>query len=121
MTCLALGRDGYAVLHAHDGIEALAQFSTHQAGVRAVVTDFMMPLMDGVTLCRTLRALTPHTPIIISSGGLFGKPGGDALRIFEELGIQHILHKPHTAEVLLRTLADIFEQSRTPASPKGTA
>ncbi len=120
-TCRTLGRHGYAVLHAHDGIEALAQFSTHQPEVRAVVTDFMMPLMDGVTLCRTLRALTPHTPIIISSGGLFGKPGGDALRTFEELGIRHILQKPHTAEVLLRTLAEIFEQSRTPAPSKGTA
>jgi CheY-like chemotaxis protein len=75
-----LERHGYAVLQAHDGIEALAQFSAHQARVRVVVTDFMMPLMDGVTLCRTLRALSPQTPVIVSSGGLFGKPGVEVLR-----------------------------------------
>jgi len=35
--------------------------------VKAVITDFMMPLMDGVMLCRTLRALSPTTPLIVSS------------------------------------------------------
>jgi CheY-like chemotaxis protein len=69
----------------------------------------MMPLMDGVTLCRTLRRLSPQTPIIVSSGGLFGQVGGEALRICEELGIRHILHKPHTADVLLRCLAEVLQ------------
>lgn len=103
-----LERHGYAVLHAGDGIEGLARFSAQQKNVRVVVTDFMMPLMDGVTLSRALRALSPELPIVVSSGGLFGKAGGEALRAYKELGIRHILHKPHTAEVLLRTLGEIL-------------
>lgn len=103
-----LERHGYRVLEAYNGIEGIAKFTAHQKEVRAVVTDFMMPLMDGAKLCRALRALAPDTPIIISSGGLLGKQGLEAMQAFEELGIQHILHKPHTAEVLLRTLAHVL-------------
>ena len=116
-----LERQGYAVLQAHDGIEALAQFSPHQAEVRVVVTDFMMPLMDGVKLCRALRALSPRIPIIVSSGGLFGKPGGDVLHAFEELGVHNILYKPHNAEVLLRTLDQVLHHSNAGSDEKDGA
>jgi len=97
----ALEHHGYTVLEAHDGIQALACFSAHQNGVRVVVTDYMMPLMDGMTLCRALRALSPGIPIVVSSGGLFDQMGGDALNAFEALGIREILYKPHTSVVLL--------------------
>jgi PAS domain S-box-containing protein len=100
----SLERNGYAVVEAHDGIEALAQFISRKDQLRAVVTDFMMPQMDGLTLCRSLRVLSPRTPVIVSSGGLFGAPGTDAVRAFEKLGVQHILHKPHNADVLLQAL-----------------
>jgi two-component system, cell cycle sensor histidine kinase and response regulator CckA len=117
----ALERHGYAVLQASDGIEALAQFSSRKAEVRAVVTDFMMPLMDGLTLCRTLRVLSPQTPIIVFSGGLFGKEGGEVLHTLEELGVRHVLHKPHTAQVLLQTLAEVLAPSARPAAGKEAA
>jgi PAS domain S-box-containing protein len=115
----SLERQGYSTLLAQDGIEALAQFSSHQAEVRAVVTDYMMPLMDGVTLCRTLRRLSPGTPLIVSSGGLFGQSGSEALRSFEDLGIRHVLHKPHNAEALLRALDEVLHRGGRPASQEG--
>ncbi|MCZ7638871.1 MAG: ATP-binding protein [Verrucomicrobia bacterium] len=103
-----LERHGYQVLVARDGVEALAQFSAHQDEIRAIVTDVMMPQMDGLTLCRVLRRLRPATPIVVSSGGLFGKQGSEALRGLERLGIRHILHKPHNADRLLLTLAELL-------------
>ncbi len=107
----SLERQGYAVLAAHDGIEALARFAAHQNAVRAVITDCMMPLMDGVTLSRILRALSADTPIVVSSGGLFGGQGERTLQAFAELGVRHILHKPHNAEVLLRILGELLQPS----------
>jgi two-component system, cell cycle sensor histidine kinase and response regulator CckA len=101
---------GYRALPARNGIEALAIFSQHPGEVQAVITDFMMPLMDGVTLCRTLRVLSPTTPLIVSSGGLFDKGGAAALDAFRELGLRHILHKPHNADVLLRTVATVLHE-----------
>lgn len=119
----SLERHGYAVLEAHDGIEALAQFVKHKDQVRVVVTDFMMPQMDGLTLCRSLRALSPETPIIVSTGGLLGSPSGDVSHAFEEQGVRHILHKPHNAGVLLEALAaslaiaeGVLEEHLTPKS-----
>jgi len=117
----SLERHGYTALLAQDGIEALAQFSSHQHEVRAVVTDFMMPLMDGVTLCRTLHRLSPGTPLIVSSGGLFGESGSEALRAFEELGIRYVLHKPHNAEVLLRALGEVLPHFSLRVPEEGTS
>lgn len=104
-----LERHGYRVLLAGDGVDALAQFTKHYDDIRVVVTDVMMPQMDGVTLCRVLRKLRPDAPVIVSSGGLFGKSGNDILRSLDQIGTRHILHKPHNAELLLRTLAAVLK------------
>lgn len=112
-----LERHGYSVLEAHDGIEGLAKFSAHQHEVRAVISDVMMPLMDGVTLSRAVKALAPRTPILISGGGLFGQPAAKAMRAFEGLGIRHILHKPHTADALLAALAEAIKAEPAQQAP----
>lgn len=114
-----LERHGYQVHHAHDGIEALAIFSTHLHDVRAVVTDYMMPRMDGLTLCRAVQALAPGVPVIVSSGGLFGDSGNEVAGAFRALGVAGILHKPHTAEPLLRALAEALGKgaSGNPGEP----
>lgn len=41
---------GYQVIHAHDGLEALALAHQHRPDL--IVTDWMMPRMDGVELCQ---------------------------------------------------------------------
>jgi PAS domain S-box-containing protein len=105
-----LEREGYKVMLAHDGIDALAQFVSSKVQVRAIVTDVMMPLMDGITLCRTLRALSPQTPVIVSTGGLGGKPDGEAPHVLKGLGVRHILHKPHSANVLLEALGEALAE-----------
>jgi two-component system cell cycle sensor histidine kinase/response regulator CckA len=112
-----LERHGYAVMQAQDGIDGLAQFTTQQTWIRAVITDFMMPQMDGVTFCRALRRLSPQTPIIVSSGGLLAKAADQSLKAFQALGIRHILHKPHHAELLLQALDEAIH-STTPAPPE---
>jgi signal transduction histidine kinase/DNA-binding response OmpR family regulator len=106
----SLERCGYHVIQAGDGIQALEQFTHRRDEIKAVVTDFMMPLMDGVTLCCTIRALSPDTPLIVSSGGLFGNSGGKALETLQGLGICRILHKPHNMDVLLQTLSEVLRE-----------
>lgn len=51
---LALSRSGYEPVTAHDGQEALALLAT--GGIRLVITDWTMPQMDGLELCRRIRA-----------------------------------------------------------------
>ena len=57
-----LQRDGYEVVHASDGREALARFAEQTFDL--VVLDVMMPRMDGLEVCRRLRARS-SVPIIM--------------------------------------------------------
>ena len=59
---------GYRVLTAKDGKQAMAEFLAHQPSIRVVVTDVMMPAMDGLKLARALRQLDPRVRVIASSG-----------------------------------------------------
>lgn len=65
MVAFTLKSDGYAVIEAEDGEEALAKANAQ--AVDLVLTDQNMPNMDGLTLVKTLRALPKFaaTPILV--------------------------------------------------------
>jgi DNA-binding response OmpR family regulator len=58
-----LQRDGYEVVQASDGREALARFADEQFDL--VVLDLMLPRMDGLEVCKTLRGQGSTVPIIM--------------------------------------------------------
>ena len=64
----ALGQRGYNVLQATTGAEALEMFAGHQGEVDLVVSDVVMPEMDGPTLCGHLRRQRPDLKVIFISG-----------------------------------------------------
>jgi DNA-binding response OmpR family regulator len=57
-----LERDGYRVVQAHDGDEALARFDTEE--IDLVVLDVMLPKLDGLEVCKRLRARS-SVPIVM--------------------------------------------------------
>ncbi|MBI4703420.1 MAG: response regulator transcription factor [Deltaproteobacteria bacterium] len=61
----ALEREGFEVLLAADGHEALAKLRSHDADL--VVLDVLMPELDGLSLCRRIRAEGPLPIIFLSS------------------------------------------------------
>jgi two-component system cell cycle sensor histidine kinase/response regulator CckA len=56
------------VLEAGNGVEAMEIFQQHSGGVDLVVSDVVMPEMDGPTLLKELRKLNPALKIIFVSG-----------------------------------------------------
>jgi two-component system cell cycle sensor histidine kinase/response regulator CckA len=64
----ALGQRGYNVLQAATGTEALDLFAEHNGEVDLVVSDVVMPEMDGPTLMKRLRSERPDLKIIFISG-----------------------------------------------------
>ncbi len=96
---------GYKVLVANDGAEAVAQFAAHKEAVRIVVTDMMMPFMDGPATIRALRRLDPEVRIIATSGLKANTRHSE----IAELGIRAFLTKPYTAETLLKTIAEALK------------
>ena len=63
-----LEKHGYRIGTAAEGQEAIVFFTRHRAEIKAVITDLMMPGMDGPSLIRTLRQLEPHLPILSMTG-----------------------------------------------------
>ena len=59
---------GYTVLEASDGREALALVARHVAEVDVVVSDVMMPVMNGVELRQRLWDQFPAVPVVLMSG-----------------------------------------------------
>ena len=59
---------GYRAIIASDGAEAMAVFAAHKNEVKVVITDMMMPYMDGPATIRALRRLDPKVKIIATSG-----------------------------------------------------
>ncbi len=95
---------GYRVILAADGTEAVALFAQWKKEVGAVVTDMRMPFMDGAATIRALRKIDPKVRIIAASG--LGADGAEASA--DAGAIQALLHKPYTAEKLLKTLRQIL-------------
>lgn len=59
---------GYTVIEASNGIEALEAMEEEEGGIDLVVSDVVMPEMDGPTLLRKMRAVNPDLKIIFVSG-----------------------------------------------------
>jgi two-component system cell cycle sensor histidine kinase/response regulator CckA len=96
-TRLTLEEHHYRVLLAANGQEAVSHFLAHQDAIRLVLTDVMMPVMDGLELVRALRSLQPGLKVIATSG-----LDQDARHAeLHELGVSTILLKPFTPQKLL--------------------
>ncbi|MBS0660987.1 MAG: response regulator, partial [Verrucomicrobia bacterium] len=100
---LILENAGYRVLTAANGAEGLAVY-TQDPKVAAVLTDLMMPVLDGLNFIRSLRRMDPALPIIASTG-LGEKRQTEALT---PLGVQKTLLKPYDATALLETLSELL-------------
>ena len=61
-------RQGFRVLAALSGEEALATVANEGDALRLIVTDMTMPGMDGMTLAKALHALNPCLPVILATG-----------------------------------------------------
>lgn len=90
---------GYEVLVAGDGAEGVRLYAEHLARVSVVITDMMMPIMDGPTTIQILLQINPKLKIIAASG-LNNKVAN--------LGIKQFIPKPYTTETLLKALQEVL-------------
>jgi PAS domain S-box-containing protein len=95
---------GYTVLTASDGTEALALYADKKNEIAVVLTDMVMPFMDGPATIRALQRMNPKVRIIAASGLGTGLRAGEGTLE----GVSVCLTKPYTAERLLKTLADVL-------------
>jgi PAS domain S-box-containing protein len=95
----------YRVLLAGNGKEATEQFSMNREEIAVVVTDMMMPQMDGPATILKLLEIDPKIKIIAMSGLMTAQKAEEVAR----LGVKASLMKPFTADALIVALQDVLE------------
>jgi len=100
-----LTREGYNVLTASDGRKGLRVYN--DCLVDLVITDVLMPELDGLEVVRTLRRLGTAAPIIAMSGG--GNRDLDFLVEAAEFGATRTISKPFRLEELVVMVHDLLD------------
>ena len=107
-----LGNFGHRLLEAADGVEALELARKELPDL--VITDILMPRMDGFTLVRRLRAepLLAGVPVIFQTANYF-EP--EIRRLAQASGIRFMLSKPADPQEILRTVNAALKQPTMPS------
>ncbi len=105
VTRLVMERSGYRVVTAGDGVEAIRTYADLKEEISLVLTDLVMPFMDGPSTIRAICKLNPAARVIAWSGA------GDRALIREAIlaGARKFLIKPITSDNLLRSIHEILK------------
>jgi PAS domain S-box-containing protein len=95
---------GYHAITASDGAEGLAAYVRQRVDIDLVVTDMMMPVMDGPALIQVLQKINSKLPIIATSGLSTEEHAARAT----SLGAKQFLSKPYTAGTLLKAVMQVL-------------
>jgi two-component system cell cycle sensor histidine kinase/response regulator CckA len=104
MTERTLSAYGYTVVTAENGAQALSIFTAQQDKIAAVMTDMMMPVMDGPSMIAAMQGIRPDVRVIASCG----LEVDDLLTQASSLGVKDFLTKPYTTAALLQALRGIL-------------
>jgi chemosensory pili system protein ChpA (sensor histidine kinase/response regulator) len=105
ITSRLLTREGFDVLTAKDGLDALQVLSEHTPDV--ILLDIEMPRMDGFEFTRTIKsdAKHAHVPIIM----ITSRTAEKHRNLAKDLGVDLYLGKPFQEEDLLKSLREMLE------------
>ncbi|MDL5504005.1 MAG: response regulator, partial [Candidatus Methanoperedens sp.] len=104
VTTATLEQNGYRVLTAGDGVEAISLFVQNWEEIKAVLMDMMMPVMDGPACIHALRKINPEVKII----GVSGLTEKSKLEKTANIRVQAFLTKPYTVDMLLKTIREVI-------------
>ncbi|MEU8777395.1 response regulator transcription factor [Streptomyces sp. NPDC048606] len=108
-----LAVEGYEVRGAADGLAALSEVASWEPD--AVVLDVMMPVLDGLGVCRRLRALGDRTPILVLTALDSVSERVDGL----EAGADDYLVKPFALDELIARVRALLRRSAPPPKDAG--
>jgi CheY-like chemotaxis protein len=103
--------EGYRVILARDGFEALRIYQQISKQIGLVILDFFLPVMDGDAVFDELRALNPDVVVVLSSGFAEQSKLGNMLA----QGLRGFIPKPYTREKLLEQVRSTLDAARDSA------
>ncbi|HTB79424.1 MAG TPA: response regulator [Opitutaceae bacterium] len=107
---------GYRVITASDGAEAIALYAKQAQQIALVLTDMMMPIMDGAATIQVLMRINPAVKIIVASG----IDSGENVDKAASAGVHDFLPKPYTAETLLKLFREVLDRPAPPPPAEPT-
>jgi two-component system cell cycle sensor histidine kinase/response regulator CckA len=112
-----LEEEGYRVLQAADGEEALEVLAKNDGTVRLVLSDLAMPCLDGRTMGDRLREVRPGLPVLFMSGYPEEEVHGSGQL---EEG-RPFIQKPFTPQDLARKVRQMLDETAATSSSAGGA
>ena len=102
--------NGYRMIEAVNGTAGIVQYVAHQQEIQVVVTDLIMPVMDGTAFIRVLRRMNPQVRVVVMTGQQV-KSG-----LLADLGVPDTarLAKPFSGPMLLQTLQRVLHPETPP-------
>ncbi|HET8550295.1 MAG TPA: response regulator, partial [Bryobacteraceae bacterium] len=111
LTAAMLEREGYSVLEASDGVDALQMLAEHDGRVHLVLSDIIMPRIGGPELAARAAAKWPSLPFVFMSGYI-DESLGQSRSLAAETAF---LPKPFTREQLARKMREVLERTEAAA------
>jgi CheY-like chemotaxis protein len=105
-----LAEEGYKVIVARDGFEALKIFQQIHDQIGLIILDFFLPVMDGDAVFEELKAISPSVNVVLSSG--FAEQNKIGAMLAQ--GLRGFIPKPYTREKLLDQVQSAIEASQRP-------
>jgi CheY-like chemotaxis protein len=105
ITAQTLEAYGYHVLTSTNGAEALAIYAQQPNQIHVVLTDMMMPILDGPAMILALLRINPQARVIAASGL---EANTNTAKV-TAAGVTHFLNKPYTAGTLLKKIREILD------------
>jgi two-component system response regulator MprA len=102
-----LAAEGFNVLQASDGAEALSVFASRSSSIDLVILDMIMPGMKGEEVLRRLREISHDVKVVISSG-FMSEEQRDKL---QEYGVDGFLDKPYGDTDAIRSVRSVLSQA----------
>jgi CheY-like chemotaxis protein len=103
-----LAEEGYKVIIAHDGFEALRIYQSAVQQIELVILDFFLPVMDGDAVFDELRAINPNVNVVLSSG--FAEQ--TKISALLARGLRGFIPKPYTGKRLLEQVRSTLDAAR---------
>jgi CheY-like chemotaxis protein len=104
LVCRILRLRGYTVLEAPRGAEALRICHEHAGPIHLLLTDILMPEMNGPTLAERVGALRPHTRVLYMSGYV----DGTVLARFDLKTDMTFIQKPFAPDALAHKVREVL-------------
>ena len=108
-----LSQQGYQVLIASDGEEAVEVYHLHRLEIDVVLLDVGLPKLTGWDVLLKMKEDNPDVKVVIATGYLAPKMKTDMLRI----AVKHFVDKPYVLDELVETIQSLID---APVAPSGS-